>query len=55
MVFEVPAVVRRLFYTEDGGNSFLRNIGTYQTTQRYIPEDRNFEETLKLKSLRLPL
>jgi hypothetical protein len=33
-----PETRRKLhFYPEDGGTRFLRNVGTYQTTQRHIP------------------
>jgi hypothetical protein len=30
-----------IFDPENGGDTFLRNIGSLRTTQRYIPEDSN--------------
>jgi hypothetical protein len=28
-----------LFYPEDGGDTFFRNVGSYKTAQCHIPED----------------
>jgi hypothetical protein len=34
-----------LFYPEDGGSSFLRNVVNYQITRRHIPETALSSET----------
>jgi hypothetical protein len=34
-VFSSPLI----FYPDDGDDTFLRNVGSYKSTRRYIPED----------------
>jgi hypothetical protein len=35
-----------LFYSEDGGDAFLRNVGSHRSTRRYIPVDGNIQTKL---------
>jgi hypothetical protein len=32
-------LARGFFYPEDGGDTFLRNVGSQKSTQRRVPED----------------
>jgi hypothetical protein len=34
-------LARLIFHFEDGGDTFLRNVGSHTDTRRYIPKDGN--------------
>jgi hypothetical protein len=41
--YNLDSVSRLIFDPEDGGDTFLRNVGSHRTRRRDIPEDGNIQ------------